>query len=75
VGVLHHLPDPRRAFNLWRVSAWGLNARFFYGELGRWEIKLMQQAIKLLQGDQKVIIATVFSWGVSCLPPSRKTTG
>ncbi len=55
VGVLHHLPDP-----IWGIQALaaklapgGLMHVFVYAELGRWEIKLMQEAIGLLQGDRR----------------------
>lgn len=55
VGVLHHTPDPIRGIQALaqKLAPGGLMHIFVYGELGRWEIKLMQQAIALLQGDQK----------------------
>jgi SAM-dependent methyltransferase len=55
VGVLHHTPDPIRGIQelAKKLAPGGLMHIFVYGELGRWEIKLMQQAIALLQGDQK----------------------
>jgi SAM-dependent methyltransferase len=55
VGVLHHLPDPERGIQSLaaKLAPGGLMHVFVYGELGRWEIKLMQQAIKLLQGEQR----------------------
>lgn len=55
VGVLHHLPDPIRGIQAIakKLAPGGLLHIFVYGELGRWEIKLMQQAIALLQGDQR----------------------
>ncbi len=55
VGVLHHLPDPIRGIEALskKLAPGGLMHIFVYGELGRWEIKLMQQAIALLQGDQR----------------------
>jgi SAM-dependent methyltransferase len=55
VGVLHHTPDPIRGIQTLakKLAPGGLMHIFVYGELGRWEIKLMQQAIALLQGDQK----------------------
>jgi SAM-dependent methyltransferase len=55
VGVLHHLPDPIRGIQSLaaKLAPGGLMHIFVYGELGRWEIKLMQQAIALLQGDQR----------------------
>ena len=55
VGVLHHTPDPIRGIQALaqKLAPGGLLHIFIYGELGRWEIKLMQQAIALLQGDQQ----------------------
>jgi SAM-dependent methyltransferase len=55
VGVLHHLPDPIRGIQSLakKLAPGGLMHIFVYGELGRWEIKLMQQAIALLQGNQQ----------------------
>ncbi len=55
VGVLHHLPDPVRGMQALahKLAPGGLLHIFVYGELGRWEIQLMQQAIALLQGDQR----------------------
>lgn len=55
VGVLHHLPDPIRGIRSLaaKLAPGGLMHIFVYGELGRWEIKLMQEAIALLQGDQR----------------------
>lgn len=55
VGVLHHLPDPIRGIQALsqKLAPGGLLHIFVYSELGRWEIKLMQQAIALLQGDQR----------------------
>ncbi|NJN85179.1 MAG: class I SAM-dependent methyltransferase [Leptolyngbyaceae cyanobacterium SL_7_1] len=55
VGVLHHLPDPIRGIQALakKLAPGGLMHIFVYGELGRWEIRLMQQAIALLQGDQR----------------------
>jgi SAM-dependent methyltransferase len=55
VGVLHHLPDPVRGIQALaqKLAPGGLLHIFVYGELGRWEIKLMQEAIALLQGDQR----------------------
>jgi SAM-dependent methyltransferase len=53
--VLHHTPDPIRGIQELskKLAPGGLMHIFVYGELGRWEIKLMQQAIALLQGNQK----------------------
>lgn len=55
VGVLHHLPDPQRGIEALakKLAPGGLMHIFVYSELGRWEIKLMQQAIALLQGEQQ----------------------
>ncbi|MGE5656056.1 MAG: class I SAM-dependent methyltransferase [Actinomycetota bacterium] len=51
VGVLHHLPDPIRGIQALapKLAPGGLMHIFVYAELGRWEIRLMQQAIALLQ--------------------------
>jgi SAM-dependent methyltransferase len=55
VGVLHHLPDPIRGIQALasKLAPGGLMHIFVYGELGRWEIQLMQEAIALLQGNQR----------------------
>ncbi len=55
VGVLHHLPDPIRGIQSLEalLAPGGLMHIFVYGELGRWEIQLMQHAIALLQGDKR----------------------
>ena len=55
VGVLHHLPDPVAGIKALasKLAPGGLLHIFVYGELGRWEIQLMQQAISLLQGGRK----------------------
>lgn len=55
VGVLHHLPDPIRGIQALapKLAPGGLMHIFVYGELGRWEIHLMQKAIALLQGDRR----------------------
>jgi len=55
VGVLHHTPDPVRGIQALakKLAPGGLLHIFVYGELGRWEIKLMQEAIALLQGNQR----------------------
>lgn len=52
VGVLHHLPDPIRGLQAIasKLAVGGVMHIFVYAELGRWEIRLMQQAIALLQG-------------------------
>jgi SAM-dependent methyltransferase len=54
VGVLHHLPDPKRGIQSLaaKLAPGGLIHIFVYGELGRWEIQLMQKAIALLQGNK-----------------------
>jgi len=55
VGVLHHLPDPKRGIGSLaaKLAPGGLIHIFVYGELGRWEIQLMQKAIALLQADKQ----------------------
>lgn len=55
VGVLHHLPDPVRGLQTLalKLAPGGLMHIFVYAELGRWEIRLMQQAIAILQGKQR----------------------
>ncbi|MBE9227187.1 class I SAM-dependent methyltransferase [Phormidium sp. LEGE 05292] len=55
VGVLHHLPDPKRGIQSLaaKLAPGGLFHIFVYGELGRWEIQLMQKAIALLQGNKR----------------------
>ncbi|MEH2023936.1 class I SAM-dependent methyltransferase [Nostoc sp.] len=55
VGVLHHTPDPIRGIQALakKLTPGGLMHIFVYGELGRWEIQLMQKAIALIQGDKK----------------------
>jgi 2-polyprenyl-3-methyl-5-hydroxy-6-metoxy-1,4-benzoquinol methylase len=55
VGVLHHTPDPIGGIQALatKLAPGGLLHVFVYGELGRWEIKLMQEAIALLQGDHR----------------------
>ncbi len=55
VGVLHHLPDPLKGIQAIapKLAPGGLMHIFVYAQLGRWEIRLMQQAIALLQGDQR----------------------
>ncbi len=55
VGVLHHTPDPIRGIQALasKLAPGGLLHVFVYSELGRWEVRLMQEAIALLQGDQR----------------------
>ncbi|HCA97802.1 MAG TPA: SAM-dependent methyltransferase [Cyanobacteria bacterium UBA9226] len=55
VGVLHHLPDPIRGIQALagKLAPGGLLHIFVYAELGRWEIQLMQEAIAILQGNQR----------------------
>lgn len=55
VGVLHHLPDPVRGIQALapKLAPGGIMHIFVYAEQGRWEIKLMQQAIRLLQGEKR----------------------
>lgn len=55
VGVLHHLPDPIQGIQALapKLAPGGLMHIFVYAELGRWEVRLMQQAIALLQGERR----------------------
>ncbi len=55
VGVLHHTPDPIRGIKALadKLAPGGIMHIFVYGELGRWEVKLMQEAIGLLQGEKR----------------------
>ncbi|MEC4892179.1 MAG: class I SAM-dependent methyltransferase [Oscillatoria sp. PMC 1051.18] len=55
VGVLHHLPDPIAGIQALakKLANGGLMHVFVYAELGRWEIRLMQQAIALLQKNKQ----------------------
>ena len=55
VGVLHHTADPVRGIQALaqKLAPGGLFHIFVYGELGRWEIRLMQEAITLLQADRR----------------------
>jgi SAM-dependent methyltransferase len=51
VGVLHHLVDPKAGIQTLAglLAPGGLMHIFVYAALGRWEIELMQQAIRLLR--------------------------
>ncbi|MCS7031226.1 MAG: methyltransferase domain-containing protein [Gloeomargarita sp. SKYG116] len=51
VGVLHHLPDPKAGLRALAavLAPGGLMHVFVYGFWGRWEIRLLQKAIRLLQ--------------------------
>jgi SAM-dependent methyltransferase len=55
VGVLHHTADPKGGIQALakKLAPGGLMHIFVYGEVGRWEISLMQKAIAMLQGEQK----------------------
>ncbi|MDY6783534.1 MAG: class I SAM-dependent methyltransferase [Cyanobacteriota bacterium] len=55
VGVLHHLPEPIAGLNAIasKLAPGGLLHLFLYAELGRREIRLMQEAISLLQGERR----------------------
>jgi SAM-dependent methyltransferase len=55
VGVLHHTADPIGGIQSLakKLAPGGLMHIFVYGELGRWEIELMQKAIGMLQGDKR----------------------
>jgi SAM-dependent methyltransferase len=51
VGVIHHTPDPLRALRALadKLAPGGLMHIFVYAAHGRWEIQLMQEALRLLQ--------------------------
>lgn len=53
VGVIHHTPDPARALCALadKLAPGGLCHIFVYGAHGRWEISLMQKALRLLQAS------------------------
>lgn len=55
VGVLHHLPNPQAGIQALsqKLAPGGIMHIFVYAELGRWEIQLMQQALALLQGENR----------------------
>ena len=77
VGVLHHLPDPQAGIKALaeKLAEGGIMHIFVYGELGRWEIQLMQQAIALLQGDQRGDYVDGVKVGrdvFSCLPDDNR---
>ncbi|GAB4215975.1 MAG: class I SAM-dependent methyltransferase [Synechococcales cyanobacterium] len=50
VGMLHHLPDPVKGLQILadKLAPGGLIHIFIYGEIGRYPIRLMQEAIRLL---------------------------
>lgn len=54
VGVIHHTPDPARALRALadKLAPGGLCHIFVYAKHGRWEISLMQRAIRLLRGSE-----------------------
>ncbi|MDX2273692.1 MAG: methyltransferase domain-containing protein [Cyanobacteriota bacterium] len=57
VGMLHHLPDPVAGLQALasKLGEGGILHIFVYGELGRWEIRLMQKALRLLVGGDEDI--------------------
>ncbi|MEN9208339.1 MAG: class I SAM-dependent methyltransferase [Gloeomargarita sp. GMQP_bins_120] len=62
VGVLHHLPDPKAGLRALAevLAPGGLMHVFVYAYWGRWEIRLLQKAIRLLQppgGDYRTGVA------------------
>lgn len=54
VGVVHHTPDPLRAVRALadKLAPGGILHIFVYAAHGRWEISLMQRALKLLQNGK-----------------------
>lgn len=52
VGVVHHTPDPLRAVRALadRLKPGGIMHIFVYAAHGRWEISLMQKALRIMQG-------------------------
>lgn len=62
VGVLHHLKDPTLGLQLLaeKLAPGGIIHVFVYGELGRWEIRLMQEALRLLvTGNERRNLETI----------------
>lgn len=55
VGVVHHTPDPLRAVRALakKLKPGGLLHIFVYAAHGRWEVSLMQKALKLLKAEDK----------------------
>jgi SAM-dependent methyltransferase len=77
VGVLHHLSNPIRGIQSLarKLAPGGLMHIFVYGELGRWEIRLMQKAIALIQGDKQGDYRDGVSVGrqiFACLPENNR---
>ncbi len=77
VGVLHHLDDPIRGIQTLakKLAPGGLMHIFVYGELGRWEIQLMQKAIALLQANKRGDYRDGVEVGrklFSCLPENNR---
>ncbi len=54
VGVIHHTADPTKALQCLadKLEQGGLLHLFVYAEIGRWEIRLVQEAIALLSQSQ-----------------------
>lgn len=54
VGVIHHTPDPDRALRALaaKLAPGGIVHIFVYAKHGRWEISLMQRAIRILRGGK-----------------------
>ncbi|KAI0559194.1 Methyltransferase [Gracilaria domingensis] len=51
VGVIHHTPDPEKALRALakKLKPGGIMHIFVYAAHGRWEISLMQKALRILQ--------------------------
>lgn len=54
VGVIHHTPDPDRALRALagKLAPGGIAHIFVYAKHGRWEISLMQRAIRIMRGGK-----------------------
>ncbi|MCC5631436.1 class I SAM-dependent methyltransferase [Nostoc sphaeroides CHAB 2801] len=77
VGVLHHTSDPIRGIQALakKLAPGGLMHIFVYGELGRWEIQLMQKAIShFFKVTKKATTAMVSKSDDKYLPLYQKIT-
>ncbi|MCS6782242.1 MAG: class I SAM-dependent methyltransferase [Gloeomargarita sp. SKYBB_i_bin120] len=76
VGVLHHLPNPKAGLRALAevLAPGGLMHVFVYGFWGRWEIRLLQKAIRLLQpaGSDYRTGVTIGRQLLAHLPPDNR---